>query len=890
MATEEQAELPEDVPAEPSPDQGIDVAALPPAALPGQLGKAPANPKSKWGMLRLATNQVEQADPMKRLRNLPPPPHTPIRPVRSVPTKNQMLEYLNVLAWAESSSFTFPQMFILWVVFVYIVHVRSLVEMSYEIKSALIGRVEGVVVPHNVLLEIARQDMDQSSESALSQCRCLCTASEQHVPKDACTSIMGAQQLDFVSWVPRSIVKDPMNAAIAAANNHFDAFSADAAGLLASTLGWHNITSVKDLQIWMQHAYLPRIWAGRTNAHELRLQDWNLLIGGVRARQRRRKRDECTFDDDIKKFHTGACYSSELSEDAFGDSSRTTPEIAGGFSGSEADKTAFDIHLDAAATLDEVMAKCQSLWNADWLDGDTQSLELQAGLLNVEAGIFGKLVVGLTFKTGGRIERYFDVQLQSCLTLPLLELIPELIWCLMIFTLLVVEIRQIWKAKKNEELAEYATDFWNLLDWFSIFLGVGIGVFWFILNNSTQSVAAEIAGLPKYSDVPIDEYHKKWSSVLDSMDGIFLIQMIHRLGLFWYTLVLMMRFFKAFLGQPRLALMTSTLFHCLNDMTHLLIIFAVLFFNFSLGGYVMFGTRLEKWSSLSQSIHTAWLAMFGRFDLEDMFAIAPVSTTIWFWLFMLSMIFVVNNMFFSVIYDHYNTMNIKTGSTVGMFWQMADGLDELGYNLRWRNDTRKNDGLKAAIIGPVSKNELLDGWLGHVKATADERQACQQSSIGLRLFRKRQADYRPAHEKVLEQDVEVKPLQSIGLDKESALRLIHKCMQYTKKVQDPHDGRLAQLQDFVDTVNAHLHHVSLRCTAIEEDVRDIVQPLIEKASQLENEIRLHRDDLLQMASTTGVRVAAAPPPRAVDAEASYNFSNWQKIKDGISSMMLTGTM
>lgn len=888
METDEQADVQgEETPVEPRQlDQEFVAASLPPAAKPGQLGTKP----SKWAKLGLSFGKQEAPDPMKRLKNLPPPPHTPIRPARSVPTKTQMLEYLNVLAWAESSSFTFPQMFLMWIVFVYIVHVRSLVEMSYEIKSSLIQRVEGILVPHNVLLEIARQDMDQSSESALSQCRCLCTASEQHVPKDACSSVMGAQQLDFVSWVPRGIVKDPTAQAIAKSNKKFDVLSADAAGLLSSTLGWQNISSVKDLQIWMHHGYLPRIWAGRAGPQELRLQDWNLMIGGVRARQRRRKQVECTLSDELKTFHTGACYSSELSEDAFGDPSRITPDTAEGFSGSEADKSAFDIHLDAAAPLDEVMGKCQSLWNADWLDGDTQSLELQAGLLNVEVGVFGKIVAGVEFQSGGRIQRYFDVHLQPCVTHAILELIPELIWCLMIFTLLVVEIRQIWKAKKNEELGEYFTDFWNLVDWFSMFLGVAMGVFWFMLNTATQSVATEIAGLPGYGQVPIAEYHKKWGSVLDSMDGIFLIQMIHRLGLFWYTLVLMMRFFKAFLGQPRLALMTLTLFRSLHDMTHLLIIFAVLFFNFSLGGYVLFGTRLEKWSSLSQSIHTAWLAMFGRFELDDMFAIAPVSTTIWFWLFMLSMIFVVNNMFFSVIYDHYNTMNVRTGSTVGAGWQMADGFDELMYNLRWRNDARKNDGLKAAIIGPVSRNELLDGFLGQVKATVDERIACQQSSIGLRLFRKRQADYRPAHEKLLEQDVELKPLQNLGLDKESAMRLVHKCMQYTKKVEDPHDSRLQQLQDFVDTLYAHLHHVSQRCEAIEEDVRDIVQPLIEKASQMENEIRLHRDDLLEMSTTTGVRVAAAPPPRAVDAEASYNFSNWQKIKEGISSMILDGTL
>lgn len=336
--------------------------------------------------------------------------------------------------------------------------------------------------------------------------------------------------------------------------------------------------------------------------------------------------------------------------------------------------------------------------------------------------------------------------------------------------------------------------------------------------------------------------------------------------------------------------MTCTLFRALNDMAHMLIIFLVLFFNFTLGGYVMFGTRIHEWSTLSKSIHTAFLAMFGRLDLEEMFAVAPVSATIWYWLFMLSMIFVISNMFFSVIFDHYNFMLSRTGSTVGMAWQLDDSFHEFLYNLRWRNDTRKNDGWKEALIGPVSKSTLLDGFLTQIKATEGERLACQESAIGLKLFRKKEVDELHANQRVVDPIVEIKSIQNLGLDKESAARLMSKCMEYTKKVQDAHAGRHTQLQDFADTIKAHTEHLSDVCGAIEEDLRDIVQPIIEKAAALEEDIRVHRDELLEMASTTGVRVAAAPPPRAVDAEASFNFSNWDKIKQGISSMMLEGTM
>merc|ERR1719191_2693146 len=106
------------------------------------------------------------------------------------------------------------------------------------------------------------------------------------------------------------------------------------------------------------------------------------------------------------------------------------------------------------------------------------------------------------------------------------------------------------------------------------------------------------------------------------------------------------------------------------------------------------------------------------------------------------MILVINNMFFSVIFDHYNTMITRTGSTVGMFWQMADSFSEMKYNCK-RFGPRA---LCRRLVLP-SHSALLDDFLGHVKANAEERRACQQGSIGLKLYRKKEADERAAHEK-----------------------------------------------------------------------------------------------------------------------------------------------
>merc|ERR1719265_683002 len=125
-------------------------------------------------------------------------------------------------------------------------------------------------------------------------------------------------------------------------------------------------------------------------------------------------------------------------------------------------------------------------------------------------------------------------------------------------------------------LWDYVNDFWNLLDWVSIVLGAGIGGFWVYTMYQTQDLNKKVGGLPRapaYNAPQSEEtlYHQYWSSILDDTEQLFWDKMAHRIALFWYTMVLMLRFFKAFQGQPRLAEMNRTLLSAFNDIIHFII-------------------------------------------------------------------------------------------------------------------------------------------------------------------------------------------------------------------------------------------------------------------------------------------------------------------------------
>lgn len=138
--------------------------------------------------------------------------------------------------------------------------------------------------------------------------------------------------------------------------------------------------------------------------------------------------------------------------------------------------------------------------------------------------------------------------------------------------------------------------------------------------------------------------------------------------MFWYTVILMARFFKGFRGQPRIAVISKTLALASIDLVHYYIILATVFVNFALGGYVLFGAQLYQWSTIHNAVHSAFAMTFGKVDYESLHAIAPVSAAIWFWAYIVIVVFVLFNICISIIVGHYTEVRSSLGEVGQSMW------------------------------------------------------------------------------------------------------------------------------------------------------------------------------------------------------------------------------
>jgi len=176
-----------------------------------------------------------------------------------------------------------------------------------------------------------------------------------------------------------------------------------------------------------------------------------------------------------------------------------------------------------------------------------------------------------------------------------------------------------------------------------------------------QGFADEIADLP---DPPAELGYPpgspNWSSRHGALNDVYdrafeIVELLSAVEVvtFWYTLIIVLKFFEAFHANPRLAIISETLSRSVPDLLHFLVIFIAVFGNFALGGYILFGQQVKEWSSAVWALNTSFRALMGDFAYADMYEVAPFQAQVWFWLYVILIFLIMLNMLLAIIMDIY---------------------------------------------------------------------------------------------------------------------------------------------------------------------------------------------------------------------------------------------
>jgi len=327
---------------------------------------------------------------------------------------------------------------------------------------------------------------------------------------------------------------------------------------------------------------------------------------------------------------------------------------------------------------------------ATWLNHNTTELDVVMLLYNANQQVFTECHTIFTFYSSGRIWIHFDFETwRSEPYQNKLFILPDLVFSLILFRMFYQELKELIPACMSglDGLMNYM-EFWNIIDWMSIGMGVVVMTMWgqvcTLVSNDLQQISSELpmAQLdelvlqngtfltPQHveSVVSHEVLHDMIARLHDQSSHIASQHETLRMTIFLYSFVLMMKFFKAFQANPRLEIVTETLRRATEDIIHFMIIFSVIFFCFSCAGFVIFGRAMRGFSTQLRSMVTCWKILMGDFDIEEMTLIHPLLAPCWMVSFQFLVLLILLNMLLAIIMDTYMAAKTSKGAQGLTIW------------------------------------------------------------------------------------------------------------------------------------------------------------------------------------------------------------------------------
>ena len=153
-----------------------------------------------------------------------------------------------------------------------------------------------------------------------------------------------------------------------------------------------------------------------------------------------------------------------------------------------------------------------------------------------------------------------------------------------------------------------------------------------------------------------EDYNSQVALYTQALEDV--VHYIHKLKLVMaaYPLIVVLRVFKAFKAQPRLALLTQTLAAAGADLMHFLLVYSSLLLTLTIVGFSLFGRKILDFSSFMGSLNTVFRVMFGDFNWDGMQNVGQIEAFLWLSCTIIVMNLLMTIMVLVIVADGYTTL------------------------------------------------------------------------------------------------------------------------------------------------------------------------------------------------------------------------------------------
>lgn len=555
----------------------------------------------------------------------------------------------------------------------------------------------------------------------------------------------------------------------------FEGYNTWSAGPISGHKVLQDIDTVDDIYTYLQDAVLPLFVRdlSTTEPDDLnRVLRYNHLIGGLHLQQMRNQVHECAeayeslgprnSDGVNPLLGNFSCYLLGTAVDCFGpgrsvegfcplieQDSATKPIVphrllspssrlaksrlaSNGmrFSNARLDsKQLFDVTFHEHRGLDVARETVRHLKQHKWIDLQTAWVGIRMFLLNVDLGVFCSVTLNIFFSPSGNLIPHvqavtFLAEPYQSLGIIALDIVFLLLW----FHLLIVCVSSLLEAYQSERVhhhfKQYVLNGSNIIEWISLCGGLLMMVLWVVylskLTNLTNLVNDALDQHPDSGAGSSQAYLRKVLHLDVSTREFDSFLSAFRIYTGWYTIGLILRFFKAFMAQPRLAVITRTILACAPQLLDFAVIFVVMVMSFTASGMFLFGHRMLTFSTLSLALQSSLQIIIGNFEFEELMDEYPETASIWFFSFIIVLALLMLNMSLAIVMDTYSSMKDHAAALDSIWDQIAGFIDDFRDGGTRISDKHILKAVQNMGLEQVGKNDLLTACpgLSTVQATA----------------------------------------------------------------------------------------------------------------------------------------------------------------------------
>eukprot|EP00913_Durusdinium_trenchii_P016928 g15913.t1 len=258
-------------------------------------------------------------------------------------------------------------------------------------------------------------------------------------------------------------------------------------------------------------------------------------------------------------------------------------------------------------------------------------------------------------------------------------------------------------------------NFWNAVDWVSIICAYAVIGTYVRLISETGSTTGTMGRYILEDQNALTTYQSEvWSErVFASVQSVVLAEADFRFTLMFYPIVVVVRLLKSFDAQPRLAVVTKTIYNAWKDLLHFFIVFFCVYFCLGVNSVLVFGQDMESFATLDRGLMSSFRAMFGDWDWPQMqtIGIGRIAAATWMWLFLVVVVVLLLNMMLAILLDSYSAVKSQTSSLATLNTQISEML------------RRRRQSANGERVG------LAELWKAYLDKFGDERQMLQSTEM-----------------------------------------------------------------------------------------------------------------------------------------------------------------